>query len=207
MTFEYYFNRIMNVLPKIRQTWSRTLKVFYICTTLLLVAASTVDCVRKFNAHDLAAQACAELTYTLILTLIVLSLIAFALLSCKLRRKLDEIEHISELDTQILWKYERLLSQLNSIIGVQLIVQVFQTCAPRLFYAFTDNCDIQTKSSFLDAAIFYIVHPSCDSVQILVYLYIFWRKKLSNQAQLFMAMGTEGMLKTSGALPDAMRNS
>lgn len=70
------------------------------------------------------------------------------------------------------------------------------------------SCDIDTHNVFLNAIVYYIIHPFCNSVQIAVYLYIFWRKKLNHSAQQFMALAAnEGFMKTSGALPDAVRNN
>lgn len=59
MTFEYFFGRIMNVLPKIKEQWTKRLRILYILTNLLLIAGSTVDSVLNFKKPQiLQSESC-----------------------------------------------------------------------------------------------------------------------------------------------------
>lgn len=100
----------MNVLPMIKEKWTNRLRAMhFVISALMLITLSFELYEESFDDRN----KCAKVSMFLSETLMVFTLLVFAIIRLQLRIKLDRIEKISELDNKILWRYERILRQLN----------------------------------------------------------------------------------------------
>lgn len=117
---------------------------------------------------------------------LLLTLVCFAIIRFLLFHKIDKIEIISDLDYKILWKYEKLLLTLKRIINIEIVVQIIVVFVPRILFIVTGKCHWNTRSEALNQFLWVLCDPIPNMVQISMYMFIFWRKRLGRDARVFM---------------------
>lgn len=116
--------------------------------------------------------------------------------------KLDKIEIISDLDHKILWRYEKLLVTLKRIVNIQIVAEVVMVVIPRISYFRYGDCHWNSANTFLNEFMWFISDPLCSLLQICMYLFIFWRKRLGRDSMIFMHQDTDNYgLKSTFTTP------
>ena len=80
---------------------------------------------------------------------------------------------------------------------------------PHISIYYTGYCWIETGSEFWNGFLYFLTQPLCDLAQVTMFLYLFWRKPLSSQAQnlLLMSQNSHSFLQTSLIVHQARTNS
>ena len=209
MTFNYYIGRILGILPTIKQRYEKAVNIFHLFNSLAmlvlagLIIARAITSYKQFKVENYdelekqgktkeeisAAMAlyveqdseCEYPVYLFFELYLLGAFILYFILTLHLKRKVQKLEQSTHIDRKINMQYVKLCRTLMFIVVVQLVSEAVQNMQNIVLNWISGYCFYETCSLFWNNFFFYVTCPLPHLVQITSILFIFWRKKDTNQ--------------------------
>ena len=103
ITVLYYFHKATSILPQVQSRWGRCLKIACILCSLLLFGTGAALSAENFKQYDDGADTyCFQCEYRIFHAIVLVAYLAFAVVICRLKSRINKIEILSKIDLKII---------------------------------------------------------------------------------------------------------